>query len=75
MVPTPETSGAAPTCWQHTLSTPLTFGNPSTYGCDYTGTRIQYTATEVTTPSPTASLRLAKRIDKQVRKPRIIKRP
>ncbi len=74
VVATPETTGAAATCWQTTLATALTIGNQSTYGCSYTGTRIEYTATEVTTPSPTASLRLAKRIDKLVRKPRIIRR-
>ncbi len=74
VVATPKTTGAAPTCFQTTLATPLTFGNESTYGCSYTGTRIEYSATEVTTPSPTASLRLAKRIDAETRTPRVIKR-
>jgi hypothetical protein len=71
---TPETTGAAPSCWQHALSTQLTFGNASTYSCSYAGNRIQFSASEVTTPSPTASIRLAARIDKVARTPRIIRR-
>jgi hypothetical protein len=74
VVATPQTTGAAPTCWQRTLSTALTFGNQSTFGCSYTGTRIEYAASEITTPTPAASIRLAKRIDKTVRKPHIIGR-
>jgi hypothetical protein len=72
VVATSQTTGAAPTCLQTKLTTPLTIGNQSTYGCDYTGTRIEYSATEVTTPSPTASLRLARQLDRQIRSPRII---
>lgn len=29
-------------------------GTTTTYGCDYTGTRIEYSATEVTSPRPTS---------------------
>lgn len=32
----------------------LTFGQQSVFGCTYLGTRVQYSALEVTTPTPTA---------------------
>ena len=31
----------------------VTMGATAQYGCDYAGTRVEYTATEVTSPSPT----------------------
>lgn len=32
----------------------LTFGQQSIFGCTYTGTRVQYSALEITTPTPTS---------------------
>jgi hypothetical protein len=46
----------------------LTIGQQAAYGCDYTGTRPEYSATEITTPSAAADFRAANR------KPRIVKR-
>jgi hypothetical protein len=76
VVPTPQTPGAKPSCWQTTLGSPLVIGSENTYGCAYAGTRIEYTATEVTTPTPTAAVRMARRIQTQLRhrRPRIIRR-
>jgi hypothetical protein len=31
----------------------LVIGSTATYGCNYPGTRVEYTATEITTPAPT----------------------
>jgi hypothetical protein len=72
VVATPMTHGAAPTCFQNALATPLAIGNTSTYGCNYTGNRLQYTATEIITPTPTASIRLARRLGHVVKRPRVI---
>ena len=76
VVATPQTPGAAPTCWQTTLGTPLGIGNQNSYGCNYSGTRIEYTATEVTTPTPTAAVRMARRLTRENRhlRPRAIRR-
>jgi hypothetical protein len=74
VVATPKTTGAAASCWQTTLATPLTIGNQSTYSCDYTGTRIEYTVTEVTTPSPAAAIRLARRTGHVTKKPHVVKK-
>jgi hypothetical protein len=32
----------------------LTIGQQARYGCNYQGTRVQYSAEEITTPVPTA---------------------
>jgi hypothetical protein len=31
----------------------LTIGSTASYGCNYPGTRVEYTATEITDPAPT----------------------
>ncbi|HET9075148.1 MAG TPA: hypothetical protein VFN48_11255 [Solirubrobacteraceae bacterium] len=76
VVATPQTPGAKPSCWQTTLGTPLSIGNQNSYGCNYAGTRIEYTATEVTTPTPSAAIRLSRRISRENRhrRPRTIRR-
>ena len=76
VVASPQTTGAKPTCFQTTLATPLGIGNQNSYGCNYAGTRIEYTATEVTTPTPSAAIRLARRISAQNRhlRPHAIRR-
>ncbi|WP_249010044.1 hypothetical protein [Conexibacter sp. DBS9H8] len=63
-VPTAPAAGGAATCTgaAPTLATPLTIGDQSTYGCSYTGTRIEYSATEITTPTPIAAADLARRL-------------
>ncbi len=33
----------------------LTIGQTAPYGCDYPGTRVEYTATEITNPVPPAN--------------------
>jgi hypothetical protein len=74
VVATAATPGAKPACTQYTLSAPLAIGNQNAYGCNYTGTRIQYSATEVITPTPVASIRLQRQLRREHRTPRIIRR-
>lgn len=69
-----KTAGAASSCSQTTLATPLSIGSQATFGCAYSGTRIEYEASEITTPTPEASIRLAKRVDRETRTPRVIKK-
>jgi hypothetical protein len=38
------------------LQAQLAIGNAAPYDCDYAGTRVEYTATEVTTPAPNAAV-------------------
>jgi hypothetical protein len=74
IIATAATAGAAPTCTQYTLSAALVIGNQNTYGCSYPGTRLQYSVSEVTTPTPTAQFRLQRQLSREHRKPRIIRR-